>query len=183
MSSFDIVHQDRVVGNLCMFDRMIFKGHLTRLYPPAAFGAFLTRQGVLFKDFKPYVQAQTATLKAHAQRLAADAGRPYVWLQSSTTRRQGRSKEDLARDIAARDGVVEGAGVRAGRVGAGHDVHGAGQPHDPPVGGRPQKHPVHAFLLLLHRSRVRVVPRQAAKLVAVADPDLDQRACAPRGAI
>lgn len=76
MSSFDIVHRDRVVGNLCMFDRMIFKGHLTRLYPPSAFGAFLTRQGVLFKDFKPYVQAQTATLKAHAQRLAADAGRP-----------------------------------------------------------------------------------------------------------
>lgn len=108
MSSFDIVHQDRVVGNLCMFDRMIFKGHLTRLYPPEAFGAFLTRQGVLFKDFKPYVQAQTATLKAHAQRLAADAGRPYAWLQSSTTRRQGRSKEDVARDIAARDGVVEG---------------------------------------------------------------------------
>ena len=108
MSSFDIVHQDRVVGNLCMFDRMIFKGHLTRLYPPASFGAFLTRQGVLLKDFKPYVQALTATLKAHAQRLAADAGRPYVWLQSSTTRRQGRSKEDLARDIAARDGVVEG---------------------------------------------------------------------------
>lgn len=78
------------------------------MYPPEAFGAFLTRQGVLLKDFKPYVQALTATLKAHAQRLAADAGRPYVWLQSSTTRRQGRSKEDLARDIAARDGVVEG---------------------------------------------------------------------------
>ena len=29
MSAFEIVHQDRVVGKLCCFDRLIVKGHLT----------------------------------------------------------------------------------------------------------------------------------------------------------
>ncbi|HYV01218.1 MAG TPA: hypothetical protein VEM93_02610 [Actinomycetota bacterium] len=33
MSAFEIVHQDRIAGKLVCFDRMIFKGHLSRLNP------------------------------------------------------------------------------------------------------------------------------------------------------
>ncbi len=32
MGAFEELHQDRVVGSLAMFDRMIFKGRLTTLY-------------------------------------------------------------------------------------------------------------------------------------------------------
>lgn len=108
MSSFDIVHHDRVVGKLSMFDRMVFKGHLTKLMPDGAFAAFLSRQGVLLKDFAPFVKTVSGQLKAHVQALAANAGCPYLYLESAHTKARGRSKEDLARDIAARDGVVEG---------------------------------------------------------------------------
>ena len=31
MTMFEDVHADRIVGTLTTFDRMIFKGHLTRL--------------------------------------------------------------------------------------------------------------------------------------------------------
>jgi hypothetical protein len=31
---FEELHADRITGSLAMFDRMIFKGYLTRLYPP-----------------------------------------------------------------------------------------------------------------------------------------------------
>jgi hypothetical protein len=40
--------------------------------------------------------------------MAADAGRPFRYLAEATTKRQGTSKEDLAREIAERDGVTEG---------------------------------------------------------------------------
>ena len=108
MSSLAQVDAASVVGELSMFDRLIFKGHLTGLYPDGAFAAFLSRQGVLLKDFKHYVAASTARVKAHAEVMAAEEGRPIRYLAEATTKRQGTSKEDLARQIAERDGVTEG---------------------------------------------------------------------------
>lgn len=32
MGTFEAIHEDRVTGTLVMFDRMIFKGHLSALY-------------------------------------------------------------------------------------------------------------------------------------------------------
>ena len=91
-----------------MFDRIIFKGHLTGLFPQGAFARFLWRQGVLLKEFKPYVEATTQEMKARAQDIASEAGRPYLYLEPATTKASGQSKEDLARSIAERDGVSEG---------------------------------------------------------------------------
>src|SRR5439155_11254274 len=108
VSAFEIVHQDRVVGKLTCFDRLIFKGHLTRLYQPGGLKGFLDRQGVLLKHFGLYAKWLSDALKAHAQTLAAEAGRPYLYLEQSYTRRRGCSKEELARRIAERDGVREG---------------------------------------------------------------------------
>jgi hypothetical protein len=91
-----------------MFDRIIFKGHLTGLFPDGAFTRFLLSQGVLLKEFKPYVQSATQKLKEHAQQVAGEAGRQYIYLQSATTKRSGQSKEDLARAIAEEEGITEG---------------------------------------------------------------------------
>ena len=38
---------------------------------------FLYAWGVLLKGFGPFVQRAAAEVKAHAQRLAAEAGRPF----------------------------------------------------------------------------------------------------------
>lgn len=108
MSAFEIIHQDRVAGKLVCFDRLIFKGHVSKLYPPGAFKAFLDRQGVLLKDFGSFVKSWTDDLKAHAKAMAADGGRPYIYLGETHTKATGNGKEDLARSIAERDGITEG---------------------------------------------------------------------------
>lgn len=108
MTSFDIVHQERLEGKLTCFDRMILKGHVRGLYPDGAFKAFLDREGVLLKDFGTYVHARTQELKAHVKEMAESAGRPYIYLGQAHTKARGNGKEDMARGIAERDGVREG---------------------------------------------------------------------------
>ncbi len=100
MSAFTIVHHDRITGKLTCFDRLIFKGHLIRFFQPNGMKMFLDSQGVLLKDFAGYVTKMSAALKAHAMESAARAGRPYEYLGKAHTKRQGTSKEDLARQIA-----------------------------------------------------------------------------------
>jgi hypothetical protein len=108
METFLSIHQDAIIGTLTMFDRIIFKGHLTGLFPDGAFSRFLSSQDVLRKDFKPYVEARTQELKEHAQQIAREASRPFIYLQSATTKRSGQSKEDLARSMVEEDGISEG---------------------------------------------------------------------------
>jgi hypothetical protein len=108
MDTFLSIHQDVITGTLTMFDRIIFKGHLTGLFPDGAFSRFLWSQGVLLKNFKPYVAAKTQSLKEHAQQVAREASRPFIYLQSATTKKSGQSKEDLARSIAEEDQITEG---------------------------------------------------------------------------
>jgi hypothetical protein len=109
MTTFESVHQDEILGSLTTFDRMIFKGYLTGFFPDGAFQHFLNRRGVLLKDFGRFVDAATAKVKTHVMGLAAAAGRPYIYLESSHTKASsGPSKEDMAREIAERDGIKEG---------------------------------------------------------------------------
>jgi hypothetical protein len=108
MSAFEIVHQDRVTGKLTCFDRLIFKGHLANFNMPGRMKAFLDHQGVLLKHFDRYVSTASAKLKDHTKSLAASAGRPYLYLAETHTKSRGQSKEELARQIATRDGIVAG---------------------------------------------------------------------------
>ena len=45
MGAFEDLHRERVAGSLAMFDRMIFKGHLSRLYRQDGARCFLWSQG------------------------------------------------------------------------------------------------------------------------------------------
>lgn len=108
MTTFESVHESRIVGKLVAIDRLIFKGHLTGLMPKGAFARFLFVQSVLLVCFKAYVSRVTRDLKAHAQALATRAGRPYEYLTGASTAARGRSKEERARAIAARDRIHEG---------------------------------------------------------------------------
>ena len=54
MDTFLSIHQDSILGTLSTFDRMIFKGHLTGFFPDGAFARFLSKQGVLLKEFGTY---------------------------------------------------------------------------------------------------------------------------------
>jgi hypothetical protein len=91
-----------------MFDRMIFRGHLLSFFPKDAFLRFLLSQKILLKNFGWYVQTMTKILKDHTQQIAHKAGREVIYLNSAMTKARGKSKEDLAREIARRDGISEG---------------------------------------------------------------------------
>jgi hypothetical protein len=91
-----------------MFDRLIFKGHLNRLYVRGALRAFLWSQGTPLTGFAAYVKASTQALLDHAEQLAAEAGRPSIYLAGTVTRRSGQTKDEMARAIAERDGITEG---------------------------------------------------------------------------
>ena len=108
MDTFLSIHQDSLLGSLTTFDRMIFKGHLTMLYPKGAFARLLNRQGGLLKDFKPYVEGVSQQIKQHAEELAQQAGRPFRYLETAMTARNGQSKEELAKQIAEEDHITEG---------------------------------------------------------------------------
>jgi hypothetical protein len=56
MKTFLSVHQDDILGQITMFDRMIFRGHLSGFYPTGAVARFLASQGILLKDFTWYVR-------------------------------------------------------------------------------------------------------------------------------
>jgi len=94
-------HADKITGTLACFDRINFKGYLP-LNWAKAMEKLLTDHGLLIKDFKGFVAAQSQRVVEHAKAFAEEAGRPYRYLYHNLR------KEDAARDIAQRDGVSEG---------------------------------------------------------------------------
>ena len=108
MRNFTSLHQESILGVLSMFDRLIIKGHLLSFYPKGAFKRYLWRQDVLLVGFKTYVKQATARLRAHLEKEAADSDRPSIYLDSPMTHSSEKSKEDLALEIAEKDGITEG---------------------------------------------------------------------------
>jgi len=101
---FERQHRERIVGSLTTVDRLIIHGHLRSFwYQGMGFERFLTRQGFRIGDFGSYVQQATARIKAQAEKLAAKAGRPFIYQD-----RVVKGKDELARGIAKRDGITEG---------------------------------------------------------------------------
>ena len=108
MGAFEDVHRDRVAGSLAMFDRMIFKGHLSGLYKQDNARCFLWSQGVALKDFTAYAKATTERIANNARKLVTDAGRPVISFDHVKTRNRLQHKDELAKSIAERDGISEG---------------------------------------------------------------------------
>src|SRR5260370_28525185 len=80
---------------------MLFRGSLPSM-SGGAMAEFLQANGVHRWSLKTFLLTQAARLKKHAMQMAAAAGRPYQYLGERTR------KEDLARQIAKRDGLDEG---------------------------------------------------------------------------
>jgi hypothetical protein len=106
-TSFEERHREQVVGSLSMFDRLIFKGYLSRLFRPGSLRAWLWSQGVPITGFGAFVKQATEAVVANAERVAADAGRPNIYVFGPATG-GGPSKDEMARRIAERDGITEG---------------------------------------------------------------------------
>jgi hypothetical protein len=103
LKTFIQKYEKDVMGSLSGFDRLVFRGTLRRLLYPGGMDYCLAFLGVLLKDFAQYVLQVTARLKEASLAVARSTGRPIQYLPSSQA-----SKEDLARKIAARDGLDDG---------------------------------------------------------------------------
>jgi hypothetical protein len=101
--AFVTQHQPDVIGVLSGFDRLRLKGSLPPLYYPRTMDAYLQVKGILFKDFKDFAVQLTQRIKAAALRVAEIAGRPFGYLPSCNTRKEG-----LARDLIKKDHLQEG---------------------------------------------------------------------------
>ncbi len=110
MKTFIAKHQPKIQGVLHCFDRVILRGHL----PMAGTGYFIgwlsaKRIGLNlrqlpegWRNFKETAPWFAERVKAHAQAMAAQAGRPYQHLPSH------QKMETDARALAERDGIVHG---------------------------------------------------------------------------
>jgi hypothetical protein len=103
MPSFIERHRDKIKGILSGLDRIRFRGTLRAIAHPWGLKHFLQASGVLLKEFKEYVLTLTREVRRATEQVAAQAGRPLLYLPASTT-----SKEEQARQIAQRDGITEG---------------------------------------------------------------------------
>ena len=67
-------HRDAILGVVEEFDRVIFKGHLTSMFPEGAFGRYLSQRGILLKQAGKFFERETDTIKQHAKSVAEQAG-------------------------------------------------------------------------------------------------------------
>jgi hypothetical protein len=96
-------HRDRIMGSIAGFDRLLFRGSLLSICHRNGMDKFLGSQGVLYKNWAAFVQRISARIKAQAQRIAQEAGRPFLYLASAQA-----SKEELAQALVKRDQIREG---------------------------------------------------------------------------
>lgn len=88
MERFMTWYQDRIVGILTGFERMLFRGTLRSISDPKGAELWLSSRHVLLKDFAAFAEGLTARVKAQA--LAAEGSRPMEYLESSRVSKDGR---------------------------------------------------------------------------------------------
>jgi hypothetical protein len=103
MQSFVQRHAESVTGVVSGWDRLLFRGTLLSLSHPQGMGSFLGSHRVMYKDYGRWAMSLSDRLKAHAQRMARDAGREFRYLACSSLR-----KEEVTRQIMQRDQIQQG---------------------------------------------------------------------------
>ncbi len=103
MKSFLDKHAQNIIGVLSGWDRIVFRGTLRLVANLAGMYSYLAHRKILLKDFKEYAQRQTAALIQASVAKAEQGGRPNQYLSSTRT-----DKEQIALDLAAREGVTKG---------------------------------------------------------------------------
>ncbi len=103
MNSFMNRFADQINGVLSGFDRLVFRGSLRGLEFVEGMGRYLSRCGVLLKDFGDHVERVSQCVKQAACAEALRLGRPVLYLDSPKA-----NKEAVAQAILQRDGVKAG---------------------------------------------------------------------------
>jgi hypothetical protein len=92
-----------VTGFISGFDRLRFRATLRPLFQPGGMEIYLYSCKVLVKDFAHFAKTLTDRIRKAAYARFEQLGRPIRYLTDSSL-----SKEDLARQLAQRDGITSG---------------------------------------------------------------------------
>jgi hypothetical protein len=92
-----------VTGFISGFDRLRFRATLRPLFQPGGMEIYLYSAKVLVKDFAHFAKGLTDRIRKAAYASFEQLGRPIRYLTDSSL-----SKEDLARQLAQRDGITSG---------------------------------------------------------------------------
>jgi len=103
MKKFINRYNNKIVGILSTFDRMIFKGHILPFFYKNGRHYFLYKAKILLKDFWIYAKEISRKIKINAQRIASKQGRPYTYIDSSNVK-----LEKIAEKIKEKDKIEEG---------------------------------------------------------------------------
>jgi hypothetical protein len=103
MNEFVQRHAGSVIGVLSGFDRVLFRGTLMRLCNGGGLFDLMRKTGYALAQFGTFCESVTQEVKAASERVAKEAGRPLVYLSKPSVR-----KEEVAREIARRDGIESG---------------------------------------------------------------------------
>jgi len=96
-------HAASIVGVLNGFDRLRFRGTWRIAASVAGLGAFMRYRGILLKEGGNWMNDCTERVKKASLAVADNQGRPVVYVDKPSA-----SKEDMAREIAKRDGIEAG---------------------------------------------------------------------------
>jgi hypothetical protein len=103
MHQFIRRHQNDILGVLSGFDRIRFRGTIRWLGSVRGVMTFLWERQVRLTQFTAWAKGLTNQIVEASERIAAVAGRPMLYLRSSSA-----SKEELALQIAKSDRIQEG---------------------------------------------------------------------------
>ncbi len=103
MNQFIRKHEGLINGVLSGFDRLVFRGTLRTLSHLQGMKLYLSRAGVLLKEFGAHVEGLSDRIKQATQATAQAMGRKVLYLASPQT-----DKEAVARELAAEHGISEG---------------------------------------------------------------------------
>ncbi len=103
MYEFIAKHQDKIIGTLSGFDRLVFRRTLRSIAHDVGMMRYLWANQVLLKDFAAHVEQVSRRLKEASLAEAQSLGRPAQYLTSSQL-----SKGEIVRGIAAKAGIRDG---------------------------------------------------------------------------
>lgn len=103
MNAFVQQHAKVVLGMLSGWDRLRFRGTLSKICYPGGLSGFFHRSGRLFKQFKEFALWSSEQLRRTATEAAERLGRPVMYLPTPRI-----SKEEVARQCAKDDGISRG---------------------------------------------------------------------------
>lgn len=103
MKEFIRKYADSINGVLHGFDRLVFRGSLRTLSHKDGMRLYLSRAGVLLKEFGQHVSGLSERVKEATRATAQALGQEVIYLGSPQT-----NKEVVAREIASQQGITEG---------------------------------------------------------------------------